>query len=214
MQFPSGGQANLDWVSKVEAWCAAQPSASKYNGLDREFAWLRGAILHQLPGTYAPGRHVEDLLWTMRRLPHVRPTEGPNNELRTFPQDVIAQMYPGADIPNLPVNALVRIEGVTHTANGAVKRPDVIYPGSLVLIRAPDGTTAHDRSLRIAVGMVIDATSSTGDIAVTWYVSELSRSDNFRGGIKKKVLDVYGAWTAVTELGHTVLRTCHLPPCL
>ena len=41
MQFPSGGQANLDWISKVEAWCAAQPSASKYNGLDRD---LHGCV--------------------------------------------------------------------------------------------------------------------------------------------------------------------------
>merc|ERR1711938_78951 len=129
-------------------------------------------------------------------------------EIRTFPQGVIAQLFHGADIPNLPPDALVRIEGVTHNANGRVRRPDTIYPGSLVLIRAPDEAMAHGQALQIAVGMVIDATSRRGDLAVAWYVPELSRLEKFRSGCKKNVLGVFGPWTAVSELSHTVLKTC------
>ena len=62
MEFPSGGQVILDWLSKLEAWCAAQPVGSAHLGLHAEFAWLRAAVRHQLPGTYAPGKQVEDML--------------------------------------------------------------------------------------------------------------------------------------------------------
>ena len=196
MQFPSGGQPNLDWLSKLEAWCSTQPGASSYHGLEKEFAWLRAAIRHELPGTYAPGKDVEELLQTMRGLSYVRAAGDPSREVRTFPQDIIAQLFPGADIPNLPHDSLVRIEGVTH-ANGRVMRPNTIYPGSLVLIRAPDDAMAHGQALQIAVGMVIDATPRRGDLPVAWYVPELSRMENFRGGSKKNVLDVFGPWTAV-----------------
>ena len=73
-----------------------------------------------------------------------------------FPQDIVAQLYPGADIPGVPHEALVRIENVAHKANGAVKRSDTVYPGSFVLIAAPEGTMAHDQILPIAVGMAVD----------------------------------------------------------
>ena len=148
----------------------------------------------------------------MRGLSHGRAADNPSREIRTFPQDVIAQLFHGADIPNLPPDALVRIEGVTHNANGRVRRPDTIYPGSLVLIRAPDDAMAHGQTLQIAVGMVIDATPRSGDLPVAWYVPELSRMENFRSGSKKNVLDVFGPWAAVSELSHAVLKTCRLPP--
>ena len=109
MQFPSGGQPNLDWLSKLEAWCSTQPGASSYQGLEKEFAWLRAAIRHELPGTYAPGKEVEELLQTMRGLSNVRAVHYPSREIRTFPQDIIAQLFPGADIPNLPADSLVRM---------------------------------------------------------------------------------------------------------
>ena len=33
MEFPSGGQQMLDWLGRLEAWCAAQPARSVYVGL-------------------------------------------------------------------------------------------------------------------------------------------------------------------------------------
>ena len=47
---------------------------------------------------------------------------------------------------------------------------------------------------------------------MAWYVPELSRMENFRGGMKKNILDVFGPWTAVSELSQAALKTCRLPP--
>ena len=141
----------------------------------------------------------------------MRAAGDPSREIRTFPQDIIAQLFPGADIPNLPPESLVRIEGVTH-AHGRVMRPDTIYPGSLVLIRAPENAMAHGRTLQIVVGMVIDATPRSGDLPVVWYVPKLSRSGNFRRSRKKNILDVFGPWTPVSEFSQAALKTCRLPP--
>ena len=73
MEFHQGGF--LEWLSKLEAWCGTQPRESRYHGLDREFAWLRAAIQHQVPGTYAPGKTVENLVRTMKELPQTRPAQ-------------------------------------------------------------------------------------------------------------------------------------------
>ena len=126
MEFHIGGM--LEWLSKLEAWCGTQPSESRFRGLDHDFAWLRAAIQPQLPGTYAPGKTVEELVRTMKGLPQTRPAQpDPAGEIRAFPHDFVAQMCPSADVPKLPHDALLRIDGVTHKAAGAVKRCDTIF---------------------------------------------------------------------------------------
>ena len=51
MAFPQDGQTILSWLERPEAWCAAQPEdTAEYHGLGHEFAWLRAAVHHTLPG--------------------------------------------------------------------------------------------------------------------------------------------------------------------
>ena len=73
MKFTGCGQVILDWLGKLETWCVAQPPRGMYQDLCAEFAWLRAAFQHQLPGTDAPGKQVEDMWRTMRGLPRSRP---------------------------------------------------------------------------------------------------------------------------------------------
>ena len=73
MEFPSGGHPILGRVGRLEAWCAAQPAGSEHLGLQRGFAWLRAAIHHTVPGAYAPGIQVDDILRDLQALPHTRP---------------------------------------------------------------------------------------------------------------------------------------------
>ena len=154
MKFHEKGMA--EWFDKAEAWCESQPCGSRYQGLGREFAWLRAAIRHELPGTYAPGKTVDELVRTMKRLQETGPSQpDPTRaeELRAFPHDIVSQLYPSSDVPRLPLDALVRIDSVTHTAKGAVKRCDTIYPGSLLLMAGSSDAMVHGRSLPILVGM-------------------------------------------------------------
>ena len=186
MEFPEKGRQRLDWLGRLEAWCAAQPAESDYLGLHAEFSWLRAAVSHNVPGTYAPGTQVDDILRDLRALPHARvEAQDPDAGRHEYPQDIVAQLYPGADLPNLPHAALVRIEGLTHNSDGAAKRSYVIAPGSLIVVAAPDGTTAHGQALPIMVGQIVDTSCKRGSLLVAWYVPQLARVENFRGGKNK-----------------------------
>ena len=212
MEFPSAGRDILDWLGRLETWCAAHPAGSDYLGLHREFAWLRAAVSHDLPGTYAPGSRVDDILRDLRALPHSRPeAKAPGAACYEFPHDIVAQLYPGADVPTLPHDALVRIEGVTHDSVGAVARSKVIVPGSHIVVAAPDGTTAHGQALPIMVGQVVDTSCKRGSLLVAWYLPQLARMENFRGGKKKQILDVFGPWSPVDEMSVEDLTKCRLP---
>ena len=185
MEFPSAGREILDWLARLETWCAAQPAGSDYMGLHSEFTCLRATVCHDLPGTYAPGSKVEDILRDLRALPRSRPeAQAPGAACYEFPQDIVAQLYPGADVPNLPPDALVRIEGVTHNCVGAVARSNAIIPGSHIVAAAPDGTTAHGQALPIVVGQVVDTSCKRGSLLMAWYLPQLARLENFRGGKK------------------------------
>ena len=90
MESPSAGRDILDWVGRLETWCAAQPAGSDYLGLHREFGWLRAAVSDELPGTYAPGSKVDDILRDLQALPHSRPEAKPPDAARhEFPQDIM-----------------------------------------------------------------------------------------------------------------------------
>ena len=212
MEFPQAGQNILDWLGRLESWCAGQPSGTPYQGLDMEFQWLRAAVRHQVPGVYAPGAEVEDLVRDLQALPRTAPgAYAPGAQVGDFPQDLIAQMFPGGDVPAIPHENLVRIDHVTHTVGGAVQRSGLIYPGSMVVIAAPVGTIAHDLPVPIAVGVVVESSSTKGLLVVAWFVPALARTENYRGGKKQLVLDVFGPWTPLDQVAAQVIKQCHPP---
>ena len=210
MEFPSGGIEIQNWLGRLEAWCASQPAGSNYLGLHREFTWLRAAVGHTLPGTYAPGRKVDDLVRVLRALPHSRPGT-PGEQHREFPQDIVAQLYPSADMHIPEQDALVRIEGLTHDAARDAIRSKVLIAGSNIVVAAPEGTRAHGHALPIMVGQVVDTSCRRGTLLVAWYLPQLAPQANFRGGPKKQIIDVFGPWSPVDELAAGDLKTCRLP---
>lgn len=212
MEFPSAGAPILDWLGRLETWCAAQPAGSDYLGLHSEFTWLRAAVRHGLPETYAPGATVDDILRDLQALPHARPeARVPGAQHHEFPQDILALLYPGADVPNLPHDALVRIEGVTHNSADAAIRSDVLAPGSNFVVAAPAGTEAHGQALPIMVGQVVDTSCKRGSLLVAWYLPHFARSENFRAGTKRSIVDVFGPWSPVDEMTAEDLTKRRLP---
>ena len=99
---------------------------------------LRALVHHQVPGEYSPGTTVDTLLGDLKALPHSKP-QGPRAP-GSLQSDTITQLFPGGDIPPIPAENLVRIDGITHTAGGRPLRSKVIHPGSLLLVRVPDDT--------------------------------------------------------------------------
>ena len=100
---------------------------------------------------------------------------------------------------------------MTHKANGAVKRSDTVYPGSFVLIAAPEGTMAHGQILPIAVGMAVETSSKKGKLVVAWYLPEMGQVENFRGGGKNKIADLFGARAPAESMSTETLKRCRLP---
>ena len=179
MEFPKEGTEVQTWLGRLEAWCASQPAGSNYLGLHREFTWLRQAVDHTLPGTYAPGRKVDDLVRDLQALPHSRPGT-PGKQHREFPQDIVAQLYPSADTHIPEQDALVRIEGLTHDAARDAIRSKVLVPGSNIVVAAPEDTRAHGHALPIVVGQVVDTSCKRGTLLVAWYLPQLPRQAKFR----------------------------------
>lgn len=179
MEFPGQGKAILDWVDRFENWCA-QPGG-KYIDLQAEFAWLRQAVHHTAPGEYSPGADVQTLIQELRQLPGTRP-EGTSSQ-GNFPQDIITQLFPNADIPTVPVECLVRIDGITHTRAGQAMRSNAIYPGSTLVIRVPRDTMVYNHSVPFLCAVAVETSRSraeAGQIAVVWYLPKLAAEETFR----------------------------------
>ena len=212
MKFHEEGTAIRNWLGRLESWCASQPAGSAYLGLHEEFSWLRAAVDHTLPGTYAPGTKVDDILRDLQALPPCRPgTYAPGEQHREFPEDIVAQLYRSADVHIPTQDALVRIEGLTHNSARAAIRSTTLVPGSHILVAAADGTRAHGHALPIVVGQVVDTSCRNDTVLVTWYVPQLAPEANFRGGKKKQILDVFGPWSPESELGTSDMRLMRLP---
>ncbi len=156
MVFPSASTI-LDWINRLEAWCAGQP-VGKYKGLQAEFHWLRQAVTHNLLGEYAPGKAVADVVADLKRLPGQRPqgVVAPS----ALPSDIITQLFPGADIPPIPAESLLKIEGITHTPGGNTIRSNIIYPGSTLVVRVPADTLVHNQAVPFLVAVAVETSCS------------------------------------------------------
>ena len=213
MEF-SAAQSILDWINRFEVWCTSQP-VGKYKDFDQEFRWLRAIVQHQVPGEYSPGTTVDALLQDLKALPHARP-QGPRAP-GSLQSDTITQLFPGADIPPIPAEDLVRIDGITHvppTAGGRPIRSNVIHPGSLLLVRVPEDTQVQDTRVKFLVAAAMETSARMArdqHTVVVWYVPDVAPVENFRGGAKKKVLDIFGPWTSIHTLTVAQLRKCRLP---
>ena len=116
------------------------------------------------------------------------------------------------DLPNILHDALVHIEGLTHDSARAAVRSNMLIVGSLIVVAAPDGTRAHGQSLPIVVGQVLDTFHRNVDsLLVAWFLPQLARLVNYRGGQKRQLLDVFGPWVPADEMDQEELSKYKLP---
>lgn len=95
-----------------------------------------------------------------------------------FPDDVLAQLHPGADVSGTPVNSLM------HIASPHVQLPppkaNAVVPGSLVVVRAPQ----EFKALPFLMATIVDLINNQ-EALVQWHVPRQSKEVNFRAGRKK-----------------------------
>ena len=96
------------------------------------------------------------------------------------------------DLLNIPHDALVRIEGLTHDSARAAVRSNVLVIGSHIVVAAPDGAKDHGQALPIMVGQVMDTSCRKGSLLVAWYLPQLARQENFRGGNRLSTCSGHG----------------------
>ena len=185
MEFPKSGQNILECVYIHAHWCTCLPNDT-YPDLDRSVAWLRAAVEHALPGAHAPGQTVHALVHTLTSLPHCRPQQSTRTCCPTLPQDILTQLFPGSDVPAIPAEALLKIEGITHIKGQRV-RSNTIVPGSLLLVRVNGETTVLGHKIPFLVAVAAqtrDKYVTCDKILVAWMLPQLGKSETFRHAIQ------------------------------
>lgn len=181
MEFASNGNPILEWINRFELRCGSQPEGCKCRHLAQEMRWLRQAATHEAPGVYAPGAEVQKFLEALQGLPGQRPEE--TRPKAPFPGDTITQLFPNSDILPIPVDSLVRIDNVTHKPSGQAMRSPVIYPGSTLVVRVPEGTAVHGNAVRFLCATAVETSRrrvEAGKIVVGWYVPSMATMEHFR----------------------------------
>ncbi len=209
MTFGQRGAHILNWVDKFEQWCTGQVSG-QYGNCQDACQWLRQVVNHTAPGM-EPGAQVDDYVRELRALAACRAAAACGPSIQELPADQISMLYPGSDIPPVPLDSLVQVCSVTHNARGAPLRSNAIGPGSTLLVRVPSHTQVHECALSFLAATAVE-TSNLGDgkIVVTWHLPGRSSQQNFRGGKKKQVVDIFGAWApldavSLQELSHAIV---------
>ena len=97
--------------------------------------------------------------------------------LEALPADSIVQLFPGADLPNVPVDALVHIDGV-----GGMSRPKVLIDASFVICKSTSLTKMNGTLLLFTLAQIVDCRHAHDDILVAWWLPPLSAKADFKGG--------------------------------
>ena len=214
MRFPNPDRMH-DWLHRLQLWCAGQPG-EKFQDLKPSFEWLHQAVDHKAPG-FAPHSSVETILSDLRALP---PRLGkPNISGTSWNIDrQICLMYPGADVPRIPAEDLVRIAKVTHHADGEPlqEQRTTITHGSLVVTRVRPECNVRGHPIPFLVGRALDelpmdAVAGSRGFLVAWFAPPVVKATTFRSGQKADVLDVFGPWHATDLMSLPQLRASNFP---
>ena len=130
-----------------------------------------------------------------------------------YPPDVVASLFPGADHPVLPVDALVRIQNAWEPELA----PVAFVPGSLVICKAPPDATFQGRQCMLfMMGMLLPYHGGHEDdrVCLEWWVPSQTPRVDFKKGRKALTLDIFAAWRPLDSINVEERREFALPDCL
>ncbi len=191
--------AMLAWIDKFEHWLSARQYASQApdDRSRRGCAWLRDAVTHRLSGTYAQGGLVDNIVSELRDLPAAPQValQGPSS----IPPDLLAQLYPGADVAPFPATGLLQVR---VTPRGESHDAPCLFQGAMILASVTEDTRVWDKRVPFLLGMALDVPRGTGQVLASWWVPSLTKAVTYKAGVKKTILDLFGAWEPADELRH------------
>ena len=98
------------WIDKFEVMLADAHNTLQGSGSAPR--WLREAVAHT--ASWQTGPSIDQILDDLVRLGQNRPTvQDTTGNVLDMPEDTIVQFFPGADLPHIPVDGLVKIDGLT-----------------------------------------------------------------------------------------------------
>lgn len=206
----------LSWVDKLAIFLTdSHDTISKHRD---DLQWLR----HVITGTCIDSslrkgvdinraivallRHADkDPTSALCELERVRPTD-------VMPPDQIVQLFPGADIPEYPTDALVHVPGLSV----APRVSNLIGPGSMVICKSDADSRCRGQRLLFLLAMVLPQhnANADADVLVEWWLPAMSKESSLAAGKKKQVTDIFGSWYAFTTFAAVDLRDTHLPSIL
>ena len=182
----------LAWVDKFETNLAH--SHDSYEKYKPELDMLRQTIKHELP-EYVHDPNIDMIISDI-----VRYGQGASSDMLpvpiAYPPDALVQLFPGGDLPETGVDALIEIPGVWEPPAAA---DTLLGPGTMVICRGASTMSigAVTYTVPFSLGMVIAGNDMDASdcIVVAWWVPGASPSAALRGGRKKrKVMDIFGPW--------------------
>ena len=201
----------MSWSRKLEETLVDQlPSMP---GLKRGIEWFRDVINRTLPeynGDHSPSvtKIIADLV-SIDQGTQAAPSNLVAADI-TMHGDIFVQHFPGADLPPVPVDTLLRIPGSWEPP----PPPRCIFDGALVICK-PAGASMSGVKLPFNLGRVLSSpTEKSPELLVTWLVPPLSPVVDHKPGAKRTIPDLFGAWVPLDDITVTETLMLELPGCV
>ena len=183
---------DLQWLRHVITGRCIDPSLCKRVDINHAIvALLRHADKDPLSAPCEPER--------------VRPTD-------VLPPDQLVQLFPGADIPEYPTDALVHVPGLS----AAPPVSNLIGPGSMVICKSAADSRCRGQRLQFLLARVLPQhnANADADVLVEWWLPSMAKESSLKPGKKKEVIDIFGPWHGFTSFAAVDIRDTHLPSVL
>ena len=120
--------------------------------------------------------------------------------------DALVQLFPGADYPEMPTDALIEIPD-----RWAPKRPPMITPESMIICEAQATVCGVQMPFMLAsVAGPMGPTDNVEQLIVQWWVPPIGQIST-RQGRKKDAVDIFGSWRSTGVLTTKEAADLELP---
>ena len=201
----------IKWLDKLEV--ALIDGSQELNERRGDLQRLRSIVLRENPA-YTTGPSVDSIIADLSHLPGVAHKRDVAES--AMPEDQLISFFSGADIPQLPVDSLIKVPNAPAMP-GREPVPDVIGPGSMLIVSSTMyPTKVGETTLLFSVALMVEdvPNGSADELLVSWYVPSFSAEASMKAGKKKQIVDIFGEWTRYEQLSIEGAKNIEVSPVL